>query len=199
MTILLLSTVALGVVAGRYLVPSALVPQLGTYAHWLLLTVLLGIGLELGASTSLLDRLKTLKIKSLLLPITSAVGTLAGASLGAGLLGLSIPLGLSIGAGFGWYSLSSVLLAEVVGAELAALAFLTNVIRELLAIPLISSCTKLGLGIAAIAPGGATTMDTTLAVIAKITDEKTTLLAFYHGVVLSLLVPVLVTLFAKMI
>lgn len=198
MTLLLLSTVFLGIMAGKFVIPIELAPALADYAQWLLLAVLFGIGLELGASSSLVERLRRLQPKSLLLPLTSAVGTLLGALLAAVILRVRPTVGLSIGAGFGWYSLSSVIIAEILGAEAAALAFLTNVIRELVAIPLIPILSKLGLGIVAIVPGGATTMDTTLAVISRVTDEETTIVAFYHGVTLSLLVPILVPLFAKM-
>ena len=61
MTLLLLCTVALGILAGRYLVPALLVPQLASYAMWLLLAVLVGIGIELGASTSLVERLRKMR------------------------------------------------------------------------------------------------------------------------------------------
>ena len=47
----------------------------------------------------------------------------------------------------------------------------------------------------AIAPAGATAMDTTLGVISKNTDSETAVLAFVSGVVCTLLVPVLVPLF----
>ncbi|MDP3486678.1 MAG: lysine exporter LysO family protein [Bacillota bacterium] len=199
MTLLLLSTVLMGILAGRYLMPVLLVPELGAYAMWLLLLVLVGIGVELGASSSLLERLKRMQPLNLLLPFTSALGSLLGVAVGAMILGVRIPVGLSIGAGFGWYSLSSVLLSEVAGTQIAALAFLTNVVRELIAIPVIPTLVRLNFGVAAITPGGATTMDTTLAIISRVTNEETTLVAFYHGVVLSLLVPVLVTFFARMI
>lgn len=199
MTLLLLGTVILGVLAGRYLIPGVIVPQLETYAMFLLLAVLVGIGIELGASSSLVDRLRRMQPRNLLLPLTSALGSLLGVVVGAIILGVRIPVGLSIGAGFGWYSLSSVLLSEVAGAQIAALAFLTNVARELIAIPVIPTLARMNIGIAAVTPGGATTMDTTLAVISRVTNEEITLVAFYHGVVLSLLVPVLVTFFAGMI
>ena len=199
MTLLLLCTVALGILAGRYLVPALLVPQLASYAMWLLLAVLVGIGIDLGASTSLVERLRKMRPRNLLLPLTSALGSLLGVAVGSIILGVRIPIGLSVGAGFGWYSISSVLLSEVAGAEIAALAFLCNVARELIAIPIIPLLVRLNFGFAAITPGGATTMDTTLAVISRVTNEETTLVAFYHGAVLSLLVPILVTFFARMI
>lgn len=199
MSLMLLATVLLGALLGRFALPAQAIPHLAQYALWLLLLVLTGIGVELGSSPALSTRLKSMRGRNLLLPVTSVLGSLLGASLAAMSLRLSLPVGLSIGAGFGWYSLSSVLLAEMAGAEIAAVAFLTNVFRELTAILLIPILVRLGLGIAAITPGGATTMDITLAVISRVTDEETTILAFYHGVVLSSLVPILVTFFGRMI
>lgn len=199
MTLLLLCTVSLGIIVGKFFIPVLWVPELSNYALWLLLCVLLGIGVELGASHSLIDRLKRLPPKALLLPLTSGLGTLVGAFTAALFLNMGGPQGLSIGAGFGWYSLSSVLIAKLAGAELAALAFLTNVARELIAIPLIPLLWGRNLGVAAITPGGATTMDTTLTVISRVTDPEITLIALYHGVVLSSLTPLLVTLFCRMI
>lgn len=199
MSLLLLTTVLLGVFSGRYALPFQVVPYLERYALWLLLLVLVGIGIELGSSATLSERLRRMRGRNLLLPVTSGIGSLLGASLAAALFRIALPMGLGIGAGFGWYSLSSVLLAEMAGAQIAAIAFLANVFRELVAIPLIPILVRAGLGVAAITPGGATTMDTTLAVISRVTDEETTILAFYHGVVLSSLVPVLVTFFGRMI
>ncbi|MBS3872496.1 MAG: lysine exporter LysO family protein [Firmicutes bacterium] len=194
MTRLLLGATVVGGLLGRFLLPSTVTANLSQYAFWLLLLVLFGIGIELGSSDSLGKRLLGIKPKHLLLPVTSALGTLLGAGLAALLLGVRLPLGLGIGAGFGWYSLSSIILAELAGAEIAAIAFLTNVIRELISIPLIPKLFRHNFGPAAITPGGATTMDTTLAVVSRAADQEMTLLAFYHGVVLSTLSPILVTL-----
>ena len=197
MSILLLGAVALGIVAGRF-VPATLLSQLDLdkAAYWMLLSVLLGVGMELGHSTSIWEKLKRLPRISLLLPLTSGLGAILGGAVAAWPLGLGVFAGMAVGAGFGWYSLSSVLLAELGGPEIAALAFLTNVFREILAIVFMPVLFRAGLGIAALTPGGATTMDTTLAIVAKCADEETTVLAFFHGVTLSMLVPILVPLLA---
>ena len=47
----------------------------------------------------------------------------------------------------------------------------------------------------AIAPAGATAMDTTLPLLSKYTDSKTAILAFVSGVICTLAMPVLVPLF----
>lgn len=199
MTIVLIATVVAGVVAGRFIVPSAVIPHLDQVAMGLLYLVLLGIGMEMGATGTWLGRLKKLQPRALLLPLTSAIGSLLASVLVAIPLGMDLFAGLSIGAGFGWYSLSSVMLADLAGAQLGALAFLTNVLRELIAIISIPILTRWGFGAAAITPGGATTMDTTLAVVSRVSDEETTILSFFHGLVLSMMVPILVAFFAKRI
>lgn len=196
MSLLLLTAVALGIVAGRFALPVGLIPHLDKAAYWVLLLVLLGVGMELGHAEEIWDKLKRLPKTSLLLPLTSAIGSILGGAVAAWPLGLGVFAGMAVGAGFGWYSLSSVILAEISGAELAALAFLSNVFREILAIVVMPVLFRLKLGIASITPGGATTMDTTLAIVSRCADEETTILAFFHGVTLSILVPILVPLLA---
>jgi uncharacterized membrane protein YbjE (DUF340 family) len=198
MSLILLTAVAAGVLLGRFALPVLIIPHLSSTAYWVLLIVLFGVGMELGHSDTIWERLRKLPRASLLLPFTSALGSLAGGALAAWPLGLGVSAGMAVGAGFGWYSLSSVILAEMSGPELAALAFLTNVFREIMAIVAMPHLFRIGLGIAAITPGGATTMDTTLAIVSRCTDEGNTVLAFYHGVVLSTMVPILVPLLARM-
>ncbi len=199
MTIILIATVVAGIVAGRFIVPFTVVPYLDQIAMGLLYLVLLGIGMEMGSTGTWLGRLRKLRPQALLLPVTSAIGSLLASALAAIPLGMNVFAGLSIGAGFGWYSLSSVMLADMVNAQMGALAFLTNVLRELIAIIFIPILARRGLGAAAITPGGATTMDTTLAVVSRVSDEETTILSFFHGLALSAMVPVLVAFFAKQI
>ncbi|HBK85835.1 MAG TPA: hypothetical protein DDZ53_07385, partial [Firmicutes bacterium] len=51
----------------------------------------------------------------------------------------------------------------------------------------------------AIAPGGATTMDTTLSLLARYGTNESVLAALINGIVLSIAVPILVPLFASFI
>jgi uncharacterized membrane protein YbjE (DUF340 family) len=99
----------------------------------------------------------------------------------------------AIGAGLGWYSLSAIELSKH-SAELGTIAFLANVSREVIAfiaIPIIAK--KIG-DIETIAAAGATSMDTALPVITKATKSNISILSFFSGVILSLLVPILVPL-----
>ncbi len=81
------------------------------------------------------------------------------------------------------------------GDTLGAIAFLTNVFREMITVILIPILAKRLNGYTAIAPAGATSMDTTLPLIAKATNPEIAIISFINGVILSSLVPVLVTFF----
>jgi uncharacterized membrane protein YbjE (DUF340 family) len=98
---------------------------------------------------------------------------------------------MAAAAGFGWYSLAPTLLAPY-SLTVSAVAFLSNVLRELLSIltvPLVAR--RVGYVECAALPGAAA-MDTVLPVIVGATSQRNTVWAFSSGVVLSLLVPVLV-------
>ena len=93
-----------------------------------------------------------------------------------------------------FYSVSAVILRGLGGAQLGTVAFMTNVLRELMAFLMIPFVARHFGRYAAVAPSGATAMDTTLPVIARATDDETALIAVISGVVLTALVPVLVPL-----
>ncbi|WP_366922734.1 lysine exporter LysO family protein [Metallumcola ferriviriculae] len=194
MTLLVLAAVIGGIVSGVFLPPSSvgLLDNLTTVA----LTILLvGIGIDLGQNKdTILKDLKKLGWHILYIPILVALGSILGTAVSGVIIGIPLNEAAAIGAGFGWYSLSGVLLAKLHSVETGALAFLTNVSREVIAlllIPLIAN--RFGF-LTSIAPGGATTMDTTLPLIAKSTDRNTAVIAFVNGLVLSALVPILVPL-----
>ena len=96
-------------------------------------------------------------------------------------------------AGLGWYSLSSVLIAERGLLLLSILAFLHNVFRELfsiLAAPLAARRSPY----LPIFLGGATSMDVMLPFVQRYCGREYTLVSFYSGVVCSLAVIPLVRL-----
>ena len=102
------------------------------------------------------------------------------------------------GAGFGYYSLSSIFIADLRGPELATVALLCNVMREiftLLAAPLVAR--RAG-PLAAVSIGGATTFDTTLPVITRAAGAPYAVVSISHGCVLDFSVPFLVTFFCTL-
>jgi len=98
--------------------------------------------------------------------------------------------GMSISAGLGYYSLSSVLIGQLRGDELGIMALISNIFREVSTILFAPILVSLFGEMAIIASGGATTSDTSLPVI-----QRYTVIAIFNGIVLSLLVPLVVPLF----
>jgi uncharacterized membrane protein YbjE (DUF340 family) len=198
MTLKIVGAMAMGAICGHFFVDPAYLPYFESAADWGLRLLIFTVGLDLGSNENLGRQVKTLPKTALAIPFLIAVGSIIGA-VGVNLILDSHPLeAAAVGGGFGWYSLSAVLIAQTYDVTLGALAFLTNIFREVLAIisiPWIAA--KLGY-LPAIAPGGATAMDVTLPIISQSTDQQTTLVAFYSGTVLTLMVPVLVPFLLKL-
>ena len=163
---------------------------------YVLYALMFCVGITLGNDRTLAGRVRRLDPRLALLPVATAVGTLAGAALAAPLLAeWSLTDSLAVGAGFGYYSLSSIFIADFRGPELATIALLCNVMRESftwLAAPLVARwCGPL----AAVSIGGATTFDTTLPIITQAAGRPYAVVSVFHGCVLDFSVPFLVTFF----
>ena len=156
------------------------------------------VSLGLGAGDNLHYMLRTFNWRMFLLPLCTIVGTLLFSALGVLVLrGFSLTDCLAVGSGFGYYSLSSIFIADLRGPELATIALLCNVMREiftLLAAPLVARwCGPL----AAVSIGGATTFDTTLPIITQAAGRPYAVVSIFHGCALDFSVPFLVTFFCS--
>ncbi|MBN2048436.1 MAG: lysine exporter LysO family protein, partial [Anaerolineaceae bacterium] len=175
---------------GILLTASGVLPfslNLDTITLWVLYALLVLVGVGIGSDTQTLDKILHLRWQVLLVPGAVAVGSILGSGLVALLIiTLQFRDGMAVGAGFAYYSLSSVLIHQLHSETLGVTALLSNVFREALTIflaPLwVSVFGPLGL----IASAGATAMDTTLPVIQKHAGKEYTLIAVYSGVILSL-------------
>ena len=170
--------------------------RLSTYVLYALMFC---VGITLGSDTALAGRVRRLDPRLALLPVMTAVGTLADAALSTLLLPpLTAGDTMAVGAGFGYYSLSSIFIADFRGAELGTVALLCNVMRELftlLAAPLVARWFG---PLAAVSIGGATTFDTTLPIITQSAGKPYAVVSIFHGCVLDFSVPFLVTFFCTM-
>ena len=193
-SLLVLAVFVLGIFAGTQPgLPMFLSrPDLEMYDLYLLLFL---VGVGMGANQQAWKMLRRLNLRILLVPLGVIVGTLVGVALFSLLLpALSLRQALAVGAGFGYYSLSSILITQLHSEALGVVALLANMMREvgtLLLTPWLVG--RLG-KVAPVAAGGATTMDTTLPVIVRYAGSDTAIVAFFSGVILTLLVPLLVTL-----
>jgi uncharacterized membrane protein YbjE (DUF340 family) len=197
MTIAIVASVAAGLGLGLTVIPPSWHPLMDSISGWALTFLVFLVGIGIGRNRDLLKTLREAGVRMLLIPASVALGTLAGCAAAGALLSMQPGQSLAVGAGFGWYTLSGVLLGQLHSPALGAMAFLANVARELLAVLLIPVLARRWSFTMAVAPGGATTMDTTLPLISSCTDSKTAMLAFANGVVLSSLVPVLVPLLLR--
>lgn len=193
-SLIIVAFFALGIPTGIKLSRLGLAPpfDLSQYALYILLFL---IGLGVGADKRFRSMLTMVRPSIVLVPLSVIAGTgLAAFGVSFLLRDLTVRELLAIGSGFGYYSLSSVIITQIRGPTLGTIALLTNIIREiitLLAAPLLAR--YLG-KLAPIAAGGATAMDTTLPVITRFSGKEYAVIAVFSGIVLTLLVPLFVTL-----
>lgn len=193
MTVKIMLSVLLGVFCGLFIFPEQYVGFMGQIIDIGLCTLLLFVGIDIGRNRDILPKIMANGIKILLVPLMVALGSIAGSMVGGYFLGIPFYEAGAIGAGFGWYSLSAIELSKY-SAETGALAFITNVSREVIALISIPFIAKYIGKLESIAPAGATAMDTSLPVISSATNGNTAVISFITGLILSALVPVLVPL-----
>ena len=192
LTIIIVISVIIGIVLGITVLKNSYLPTIEIITTYALAALLFGVGVDIGLNKEAFYELKVLGFKILLIPILIVLGTLLGTYLASFVLNMVAKEAMAVGAGFGWYSLSAVLITKIHSVELGSVAFLTNVFRELLTIISLPFVVKYIGKIPSIGPGGATTMDVTLPLIKKVSGEEIAIPAFISGVVLSSLVPILV-------
>lgn len=166
-----------------------------SFTEYTLYTLMWMVGVSVGGDRDAWATLKKGKLSLLGVPMTIAVGSLAGAW-GCSLCLPDVMLheGMAVGAGMGYYSLSSVFISELSGERLATIALLANIFREiftLVATPLL--CRLFG-PLAGVASAGATAMDTSLPVIMRVSGPEIGTVAVLSGFVLTAFVPLLVPL-----
>lgn len=190
MTLKIIGVVVLGTIMGLFM-PDNFYGITDYMLNIGLCLLLFFVGIDIGKNKDILKDLKKSGPLFVLVPMGVAAGSILGSVLLGFMLGYPVNESGAIGAGFGWYSLSAIIIAPY-SSELSVLAFLTNVIREILAIMMIPFVAKHIGFVEAIAPSGATAMDTTLPIVSKNTNAETAILSFTTGLILSILVPILV-------
>lgn len=151
-------------------------------------------GIEIGSNRGILKRICNLHsaLLALAIPLAVACGSICGALLLGRIAGLSAYDSLLVGGGLGWYSFSSVVISAMYSTEIGTVAFLANMMREIsgfFLIPLLVRVHKF----LALAPSGAATMDSGLPVVIKYTNLHVGMYSFINGLVLTLIVPVLIS------
>ncbi|WP_435947739.1 lysine exporter LysO family protein [Dryocola sp. BD586] len=164
-------------------------------SEYTLIFLLLLVGVQLRNSGMTLKQI-VLNRRGMIIAAVVVLSSMAAGVINAFILDLPLKTGLAMASGFGWYSLSGILMTESYGPVIGSATFFNDLIRELLAIVLIpglvakSRSTALGLC-------GATSMDFTLPVLQRSGGLEIVPAAIVHGFILSLLTPLLMAFFAS--
>ena len=147
------------------------------------------VGVSVGKDPQTLRNFRSLNPRLIFLPVMTILGTLAGCAVVSLFLShRSVTDCMAVGAGFGYYSLSSIFITEYKGPELGTIALLSNITREIITLLFAPLLVRWFGNLAPISAGGATTMDTTFPIITRYSG---------HRFVVDFSVPFLVTLFCS--
>lgn len=151
-------------------------------------------GIEIGSIRGILKRICNVHsaLLALAIPLAVACGSICGALFLGHIAGLSAYDSLLVGGGLGWYSFSSVVISAMYSTEIGTVAFLANMMREISGFFLIPFLVRMHKFLA-LAPSGAATMDSGLPVVIKYTNLHVGMYSFINGLVLTLIVPVLIS------
>ncbi len=151
------------------------------------------VGIGVGADLKAWKIIKRFRFKILLLPIATIIGTFLGV---LPLIYIFKDINpkelLAISSGFGYYSISSILISQISGKTLGVIALLSNISREIITLIFTPVIVKFFGKLAPISCGGATSMDTTLPIITKSSGKAYAVISIFHGTILTILVPLLI-------
>ena len=193
MTLRILLAVIFGALTGMFILPQGVLAYTDLIIDIGLMLLLFFVGIDIGLNRSVFGKIKAIGFRILYIPLAIIIGSIAGSAVAGIVLGMPFNEAGAIGAGLGWYTLSSILVATY-SSQLSAMAFIANVTRELIAFIIIPTVAKKLGFLEAIAPAGATAMDTGLPIVSRSTDPETAIIAFLTGVICTSSVPVLVPL-----
>ncbi|MFN2360465.1 MAG: lysine exporter LysO family protein [Marinobacter sp.] len=189
-----LLAVMAGLLAGYYLLPE--LPMAEQVATWALMLLLFCIGIQLRNAGLSLRKL-LMNRQGLGIALALALSSLAAGIALMPWLGLPWHDVLAIASGFGWYSLSGIVIGDALGPAWGGVAFLNDVIREIIALAIIPLLINTRPAMA-IGYGGATAMDFTLPVIRSSGGLACVPVAIASGFLLSFLSPVLMAVFLSL-
>lgn len=165
------------------------------YSNYILPVMMFFVGIGIGGDIkSLYVPIKKYKLKIILIPLATIFGSIIITALISPLFDITTKETIAIGSGFGYYSLSAIFLNKLAGYEIGMMTLISNMTREitaLLFIPILARyCGKL----APISAAGATSIDTTLPIIAKSCGEQFIVISIFHGILVDISVPIIISL-----
>ncbi|WP_392560182.1 lysine exporter LysO family protein [Orbus mooreae] len=180
----------LGFICG--LIPLSFWQYNGLATKIILVILLVLVGIQLRSNNITVKQILINKVGMMTTTIV-ILSALLGGLIASYILDLSVNTALAMSSGFGWYSLSGILMTEAQGAVIGSITFLNDIMRELTAIILIPSLIK-RFKFTALGVCGATSMDFTLPMLQKGGGMMIVPPAIVQGFLLTLVMPILMTL-----
>lgn len=195
-TLVQLGCVVVGLVVGQFLPLEHLPIHVDMIIKGLLMLLILLVGFSLSHAGMSLRQVLINKRgvqMSVIFCVSVSIGGVLFSCLTAD---VGVMQGLALASGYGWYSLSGIIMTDAYGAVWGSVALLNDLLREfmaLLCIPLLIGrypSTAVGLG-------GVTTMDFTLPIIQASGGNEIVPLAMSFGFIVNIISPVLMVVFSS--
>ena len=196
-------------------VAGCVVGRLGWLPNWwlggalslvVLYALMFQVGIGIGSDSRLKEILRSITPRTILVLCATIIGTILSTFLiSFALVRWSTTEVMAVGCGFGYYSLSSILVSSLkeahiglqAAAELGTITLIANVFRELMTLLLAPFMVRWFSPLGPICAGGATTIDVTLPVITRFSGRDWLFVSILHGVVVDFSVPFLVPFFCS--
>jgi uncharacterized membrane protein YbjE (DUF340 family) len=197
-SLIILSFFATGLLLGIFRLFPADILHYNT-SFYVLCALMFSVGISIGNDPNSFRQFRSLNPRLIFLPLMTILGTWLGViAVGFFLNDRSLADCLAVGSGFGYYSLSSILITQYKGVELGTIALLSNIMREVITLLFAPWMVKYFGKLAPISAGGATTMDTTFPVIVRNSGKEFAVVSIYQGFVMDFSVPFLVSFFCSL-
>ena len=187
--------VVIGMVIGFFLPADYMPPENSMTVMLMILILLVGIGLK-GSGITLKEVMLNKRgvEMSIIFTLSVLVGGLVFALL---FTDVSWTKGLAMASGFGWYSLSAIVMTDAYGAVWGSVALFNDLVREFFALLFIPVFMR-KYPSAAVGLGGATSLDFTLPIIQQSGGLKVVPLAISFGFLINIISPVLMVFFSAL-
>lgn len=192
MTLLIIISLLVGIFTGYFFMSPEIAAVCGDISNIALFLLLFFVGISIGANKEALKSIRYIGFKVLLIPLGTIVGSLFAGFVCSFLLNMSLQDSLGIGMGLGWYSLSGGLLTDLANSNIGTISFLSNIVRELLAVILLPMLAKYTNEYTTLAPAGVNSQDMVIPMYVKCVGQDKVVLALFNGICCSFAVPLVI-------
>lgn len=196
LTIIIPISVILGVIIGIFFMDKSYEIILNYSLVISLIMLYIGVGIFLGSNLKVLEYVKVIGVKIVLISLAILMGSLLGGAVAGKILGVPENISVISASGMGYYSLTGAFMTSKFGIEAGTYGFIVNIMREFFTVFFLPILIKISKG-SAIASGGAGNMDTMLMPITKFVGAELGLVTLITGIILTFSVPVLLPILGK--